>query len=78
MRRYSLPACLLFAGLLAAQCGCPASNHPHTYPDDPLFVSKKPLEVTAAPSAPAGSPSVIAEPQIPPVPAVVRLSVKGQ
>jgi hypothetical protein len=74
MCRIRLLARLCFASILLLQCGCPSSSRTHTYPEDPLFVSKKPVEST--PSSVTPPAPVFAEPQIPPVPAVVRLAVK--
>jgi hypothetical protein len=73
----SLLASLIFASTLLAQCGCPATSKDHAYPDDPLFVTKKPLEMTPSPGT-TQSPTLPAlpEPQIPPMPAAVRLAAK--
>src|SRR5437763_7087538 len=75
MRRIRLPAGLLLAGLVLLQCGCPGNSNPHTYPNDPLFVSKKPLEVTPSTATQKGA-TIPSEPLVPPVPAVVRLAAK--
>lgn len=79
MCRLRLPASLLFASLLLVQCGCPAASSNHTYPDDPLFLSKKPFEAPQ-PTGDAAKPSVPApaDPQVPAVPAVVRLAAAGK
>jgi hypothetical protein len=75
MDRNRLLASLFFASTLLWQCGCPAGSSKHTYPPDPLFISKKPQEVPASPEMPVVSAH--AEPQIPPKPAVVRLAAKN-
>ena len=74
MRRTRLLAGLIFAASLLPQCGCPAGARKHMYPEDPLFVSKKPLEAVPTPAAPV--PAAHAEPQLPPVPATVRLATQ--
>jgi hypothetical protein len=77
MWQMSSPASLLFASLLPLLCGCPADSKSHLYPDDPLFINRKPLEVTPTSAEPirAATP---ADPQIPPVPTVVRLAMSKQ
>jgi hypothetical protein len=66
MRRIAAGACL--AAVLAAVAGCPGSSG-QTYPADPLFVNKKPVEAKAENAAPV--PVVQLEPSVPAVPAMV-------
>lgn len=45
MRRLILPSWFVAAFVAVATMGCHWTCSKETYPDDPLFVSKKPIEV---------------------------------
>jgi hypothetical protein len=48
MRRFPLRAGLIVVGTLAAFMGCKGTAPDHAYPNDPLLISKKPIESSPA------------------------------
>jgi hypothetical protein len=65
------------AASLASAClaGCQGSSG-STYPADPLFAGKRPIEARAEAAPPVTVAS--AEPTVPPVPAVILAQANGQ
>jgi hypothetical protein len=59
-------------GLVACLSACQNTSKKPSYPDDPLFVLKKPIEAKAAPSR-----AVHADLAVSPVPAVVLAGSRG-
>ncbi len=63
---------LLATFVLVCSCGCSTTNEP-TYPEDPLFVRKEPIETPAVNLPPKPLP-VVKPPQPPPVPPPVLVA----
>ena len=67
------------AAAVAGLClpGCKSTPAPHPYPNDPLLISKRPVEATAETARPTAV--VKREPRVPPMPseAVVSRSVSS-
>jgi hypothetical protein len=56
-------------------CGCPC--HTSTYPVDPIFATKKPVEAQPDKSTPT-EPLVTNEPRLPPMPAPVIAALRQE